>query len=132
VTQGVCGRWSRFPERGGCRSFAARWRSCSACSPFYPVLTAFVLLVYVAAWAVVLGGLQVYGAIRLRREISFEWWLALGGIASVVFGILLMLRPVQGAVAALWVIAGYSVGWGVMLMLGGLSMRARASVTRAA
>ena len=99
---------------------------------FYPVLTAVALLVYVAAWAVVLGGLQVYGAIRLRREISFEWWLALGGVASVVFGVLLMLRPVQGAVAALWVIAGYSVAWGVLLMLGGLSMRTRAFVTRAA
>lgn len=97
----------------------------------YPILTALVLLVYVSLWAVVLGGLQVYGAIRLRHEISFEWWLAVGGVASVAFGILLLLRPVQGAVAALWVIAGYSVAWGVMLMLGGLSTRTRTSVTRA-
>jgi uncharacterized membrane protein HdeD (DUF308 family) len=67
---------------------------------FYPIVTALVLLWYVAAWAVVVGGLQVYAAIRLRREISFEWWLALGGVASVAFGIVLVLRPVQGAVAA--------------------------------
>jgi uncharacterized membrane protein HdeD (DUF308 family) len=99
---------------------------------FYPILTALLLLSYVAAWAVVLGGLQVYGAIRLRREISFEWWLALGGIASVAFGILLLLRPIERAVASLWVIAGYFVASGVMLMLGGLSTRTRTSVTRAA
>ena len=98
----------------------------------YPIFTAFVLLLYVAAWAIVLGGLQVYGAIRLRREISFEWWLALGGVASMAFGILLLLRPAQGAVAALWVIASYSVAWGVMLILGGLSTRTRTPLTRAA
>ncbi len=99
---------------------------------FYPILTALVLLLYVAAWAIVLGGLPLYGAIRLRREISFEWWLALGGVASVAFGIVLLLRPIEGAVAALWVIASYSIAWGVMLMLGGLSTRTRTPLTRAA
>jgi uncharacterized membrane protein HdeD (DUF308 family) len=69
----------------------------------YPNLIALVLLWYVAAWAVVLGALQIYGAIRLRHAISFEWWLAFAGIASIAFGIVLLVRPVQGAVAALWV-----------------------------
>jgi hypothetical protein len=38
---------------------------------------------------------MLYGAIRLRREISFEWCLALGGVASVAFGIVLLLRPIE-------------------------------------
>lgn len=91
----------------------------------YPIVTAVVLLWYVAAWAIVLGGLQVYAAIRLRRDISFEWWLALGGIVTVAFGILLLMQPVRGAVAALWVIASYSIAWGVMLLIGGFRIRTR-------
>jgi uncharacterized membrane protein HdeD (DUF308 family) len=94
----------------------------------YPILTAVVLLWYVAAWAVVLGGLQIYGAVRLRHEISFEWWLALGGVVSMAFGILLVMRPVQGTVAALAVIAGYSLAWGVLLLLGGLIARTKQRV----
>ena len=99
---------------------------------FYPILTAVVLLWYVAAWAIVLGALQAYAAIRLRNDISFEGWLALGGIVSVAFGILLLMQPVRGAVAALWVIASYSIAWGVLLLIGGLRLRTRRPAIRSA
>jgi hypothetical protein len=33
---------------------------------------------------------------RLRHDISGDWWLALGGVASVAFGILLMRNPAEG------------------------------------
>ncbi len=107
--------------------------ACAGLAAFsYPIVTAVVLLWYVAAWAIVLGGLQVYAAIRLRHDISFEWWLALGGIVTVAFGILLLMQPVRGAVAALWVIASYSIAWGVLLVIGGLRMRTRRPVIRPA
>jgi uncharacterized membrane protein HdeD (DUF308 family) len=88
-----------------------------------PAITAVALLIYIAVWAIGMGVLQVAAAVTLRRESSGEWWLALGGIASVAFGLLLMWHPAEGALAVLWLIGSYALVWGVMLMLGGFDVR---------
>jgi uncharacterized membrane protein HdeD (DUF308 family) len=88
---------------------------------FNPAITAVALLIYIAVWVIGMGVLQVIAAVRLRHDISGEWWLALGGIASVAFGILLMGH--QGALAVLWLIGSYALVWGVMSMLGGFDVR---------
>jgi uncharacterized membrane protein HdeD (DUF308 family) len=51
----------------------------------WPVITAVVLLVVVAAWSVVIGVLQITAAVQLCREIANEWFLALDGAISVLF-----------------------------------------------
>jgi len=38
-----------------------------------PGLTAFVLLMFIAGWAIVIGVMQIWGAIQLRKEIEGEW-----------------------------------------------------------
>jgi uncharacterized membrane protein HdeD (DUF308 family) len=88
-----------------------------------PAITAVALLIYIAVWAIGMGVLQVTAAVTLRREISGEWWLALGGIASVGFGVLLMRHPAEGALTVLWLIGSYALVWGVTLLLGGLDVR---------
>jgi uncharacterized membrane protein HdeD (DUF308 family) len=90
---------------------------------FAPGLTALALLFYIAIWAVATGVLELVAAIRLRKEIEGEWWLILGGLASVVFGVLLMARPGAGALALLWLIAAYAVVFGVLLVM--LAFKAR-------
>ena len=90
---------------------------------FNPAITAVALLIYIAVWAIGMGVLQVIAAMRLRHDISGEWWLALGGVASVAFGILLMRNPAGGALAVLWLIGTYALIWGVMLMVGGFDVR---------
>lgn len=89
---------------------------------FNPAITAMALLVNIAVWAVVLGVLQVSAAIKLRHEITGEWWLALGGLAGVAFGILILLRPAEGALAVLSIIAAFAIVWGVMLLIGGFGI----------
>ncbi len=88
-----------------------------------PAITAVALLIYIASWAIVAGVLQVYAAIKLRHELTNEWWLALGGILGAAFGVALLWRPGAGALAALWVIAVYAIVWGVMLIIGGFAVR---------
>lgn len=90
---------------------------------FAPGVTALALLFYIAIWAIATGVLEIVAAIRLRKEIEGEWLLVLGGLASVAFGVLLMARPGAGALAVLWLIAAYSIAFGVILVV--LAVKAR-------
>ena len=82
----------------------------------WPGVTALVLLLFIAIWAIVLGVFQIAGAIRLRKEIDNEWTLILGGVLSVLFGVILLVAPGAGAVALIWVIAAYAILFGVLLV----------------
>jgi len=78
----------------------------------------------IAAWAIVTGIFEFVAAVRLRKYIAGEWLLALGGIASVVFGVLIIIAPLTGAlVIALWV-GAYALVFGVLLVALGFRLRA--------
>ncbi len=83
---------------------------------FNPAITALALLFYIAIWAIATGLIEVIAAIRLRKEIEGEFWLALSGIISIAFGVLLVARPAAGALSVLWLIAGYSIALGIILI----------------
>ena len=52
-----------------------------------------MLLRYIGFWAMATGVPRVLLAVRLRREIDGEWWMALGGLASILFGVMMIARP---------------------------------------
>ena len=79
----------------------------------WPGLTALSLLYVVAFWAIVTGTFQVIAAIALRRELDNEFWMALGGAASVVFGVLLVAFPGEGLISLVWLVGLWSVVFGV-------------------
>jgi uncharacterized membrane protein HdeD (DUF308 family) len=89
----------------------------------WPGMTALVLLVFIAAWAITTGVMQIVGAIRVRKEIDNEWLLVLGGAVSVVFGLMLLMQPGEGALALLLVIGAYAIVHGVLLVLFSLRVR---------
>jgi uncharacterized membrane protein HdeD (DUF308 family) len=89
----------------------------------WPGITMVGLVFLVAAWALVTGALETTAAIRLRRLVPGEWLLLLTGIASMVFGFLLMIAPIAGAlVIAIW-IGAYALVFGVLLVALGFRLR---------
>ncbi|HEY2338934.1 MAG TPA: DUF308 domain-containing protein, partial [Steroidobacteraceae bacterium] len=87
--------------------------------------TAFAVVLYVAIWAIATGLLEIAAAVRLRKQIEGEFWLALAGIASVTFGVLLAARPGVGALTILWLIGVYAIAFGVILLLLAFKVRSR-------
>jgi uncharacterized membrane protein HdeD (DUF308 family) len=91
----------------------------------WPGMTALLLLMFIAAWAVVMGIFQIIAAIRLRKEIQNEWLLGLSGVLSVLFGIIMFVQPGAGALAVIWVIAAYAIVFGALLIWLGLRLKKR-------
>ena len=88
-----------------------------------PGITALGSLILIAAWAIGTGVMELVAAVRLRKIITNEWLLFLAGIASVAFGIILLLQPAAGALALVWLIAAWAVVFGVLLMILAFRMR---------
>ena len=82
----------------------------------WPGLTALGLLYVIAVWAILTGILETTAAVRLRREMTGEWMLALSGIVSVLFGAVLILFPISGVLTVVWLIGATALLWGVILL----------------
>jgi uncharacterized membrane protein HdeD (DUF308 family) len=80
----------------------------------YPGTTTLVLLMFIAAWAIIIGLLQLWGAIEFRRELEDVWLLVLNGVLSIAFGVILFVQPGAGAVALVWMIGWFAVVLGCL------------------
>ena len=95
-----------------------------------PGITALALLTVIAVWAILHGILDIVAAIRLRDVIEGEWLLALSGVLSVGFGLLLLARPGAGALAVVWWIGAYALVLGVVLIVLGFRSRSLTGLLR--
>jgi uncharacterized membrane protein HdeD (DUF308 family) len=95
----------------------------AAVTVLWPPITALALVYVMAAWAIVTGIFEIVAAVRLRKHITGEWLLALSGIVSLLFGILVAALPLAGAlVLALW-FGAYAFFFGVLLVVLGFRLR---------
>jgi uncharacterized membrane protein HdeD (DUF308 family) len=88
-----------------------------------PQVTALALVIYIAAWALMIGASEIVMAVKLRHEIKGEWLLILMGLASIVFAVLLLWNPVAGAAAVIWLIAWYAIVLGILAIFFGFRLR---------
>lgn len=91
----------------------------------WPTITVFVFVLLVAAWAILSGGLMLSAAFRLGMDHG-RWWFALGGIASIIYGVLLFVAPMIGAVVITWWIGAYAIIFGIAMLAGAFRLRAHA------
>lgn len=88
-----------------------------------PQITALALVIYIAAWALMIGASEIVLAVKLRHEIRGEWFVILMGLASVIFAILLLWNPVAGAAAVIWLIAWYAIVLGILSAFFGFRLK---------
>lgn len=92
--------------------------------PLVSSILTVALLVYLIAFLAMFFGISgIATGIRLRKEISHEWSMILGGILSTLFGILLLSSPLMSAMALVLNVAAFSAINGIILIV--LSFRVK-------
>ena len=116
ASDGVLALWAAVSGQGG--EMTPRWWLAvvgiagifaGVLTFVWPGMTALVLLMFVASWAIIIGVLQIWGAIQLRKEIEGEWLLALSGLLAIAFGAIVIAQPGAGALALVWMIGWFAV-----------------------
>ena len=106
----------------GIEGLIALWAGGMTLLSSRPAPMAFVFLVWL--WAIATGILKIAEAIRLRKEIPGDIWLALSGAVTVFLGFMLFSRGMIGGVAGLaLLIAIPAVIWGVLEIRLGWELR---------
>lgn len=95
-----------------------------------PGITGTVLMFFIAVWALATGVLRIIEGVQLRKEISGEGWLILGGLASIAFALLVLLQPLAGALALVRVLGAYALILGVTEVMLAFGLRSRQRVDR--
>lgn len=90
---------------------------------FWPGITALALIYLIATWAIVRGVSEIAAAIRLHPHVTNETMLIVGGVLSILFGVLVALFPGAGALSLVWAIGVFAVVFGLFAV--GLALRLR-------
>lgn len=89
----------------------------------WPAITVLAFVLLNAAWAIISGGLLLGAALRLHRRHG-RWWMLLAGVASLIYGALLTLAPMLGAIVLTWWLGAFALMLGAMLLTLAVKLRA--------
>jgi uncharacterized membrane protein HdeD (DUF308 family) len=90
----------------------------------WPAITVLAFEILIASWSIVTGSLLLSASFRID-EGHGRWWLSLSGIASLLFGVLLILAPLAGALVLTWWLGAYALAFGVALLMLAFRLRSR-------
>lgn len=91
---------------------------------FLPSAAVLSFVLLASAWAILSGVALLVASFRLHRTHG-RWWMALGGLLSILWGVMLFLAPVAGAlVLTLW-IGAYALAFGIVMIVLALRLRSR-------
>ena len=90
----------------------------------FPGVTAVALTLVIGVWAIVTGVLEIVAAVHLHRAHG-EWLLLVNGVLSVVFGLVLVFAPGLGLLTLVWIVGGYAICFGLIMLTLALRLRGR-------
>jgi uncharacterized membrane protein HdeD (DUF308 family) len=88
----------------------------------WPGITVLAFVLLIAAWAIVTGCLMLAAAFRTEAA---RWWLILGGTAAMVFGALMIVAPLAGAIVLTWWLGAYALVFAAALIILSFKLRSR-------
>jgi uncharacterized membrane protein HdeD (DUF308 family) len=98
--------------------------AAAAVAVLWPGITVLAFVLLVAFWAILTGILELVAAFRLEMH-DGRGWLVFGGLVSLVYGVLLIVAPMIGAVVLTWWLGAYALLFGVSLIVLAFRLRAR-------
>ena len=90
----------------------------------WPLITVLFFVCLTAAWAIVSGSLLTAAAFQLHVTHG-RWLMVLGGVISVIWGIMLILWPFIGALVLTWWMGAYALFFGGALIALAFRLRRR-------
>ena len=90
----------------------------------WPLITIVAFALLMGAWAIVTGALLLGASYRLNIPYG-RWLMALAGAISVIWGVLLIIWPLIGALVLTWWMAAYALIFGVAMLVLALRLRGR-------
>jgi uncharacterized membrane protein HdeD (DUF308 family) len=93
-------------------------------NPLWFGVMTYIVMVYILAFRAIAGGIvEMIAAWRLRREIDNEWLLALNGLFALLFGLILLRRPITGIEVLVLITSLYLLMAGAMQITLGFKVR---------
>jgi uncharacterized membrane protein HdeD (DUF308 family) len=93
----------------------------------FPAGAILAFVIVTAFWALLSGGFLLAAAFRFSLPHG-RLWLAIAGLVSIVWGLLLIASPLMGAVVLTWWLGAYAVLFGIVLITAGFKLRSAARV----
>jgi uncharacterized membrane protein HdeD (DUF308 family) len=90
----------------------------------WPAITVVAFILLIAAWSIVSGFLMLSASFRIDERHG-RWWLVFDGVLSLVYGVLLIVAPLLGALVLAWWIGAFSLVFGVALIILAFRLRLR-------
>jgi len=82
---------------------------------FFPGVIEVAIVIIIAIWMLYYGFFDFWAGFSLPKgkvSSAFKWILVLNGLLSIIVGIFLLINPLTGLIAMLWVIAAYAIAFG--------------------
>lgn len=88
-----------------------------------PIATVGAFAILVAVWFIVAGVREIVLAVRVRKEITGEWFLIVSGALAVVFGLVALFWPGLALVTLIWLISVGAILFGIFMIVSAFAIR---------
>ena len=90
----------------------------------WPGLSLIYFVYFAGFWAIISGVALLIDAVRLHRQHG-EWLMILAGLASLVWGAMVVVFPIAGILVWAWWIAAYALIFGIAMLVLAFRLKGR-------
>lgn len=96
-----------------------------------PEFAASLIGILIAFWAILFGIFDlVVARYAMKEKVDYAWSYVVVGVISIVFGIYLLLSPLQGILTFIWIVGIYVLVVGIILLLTSLFMKSQVTTVK--